>query len=652
MTSPSSPSPREVHSIIHSGSSSFPTFRPSHIRTFITNYGALALITLAMAALAPRLHAQSLAGTNNVNQSAAMNSVVVTGMSNTIQTNVSNSLIGAGLQNRIQSGANNSVIGGGFTNSILSNAIGAVIGGGAQNTANGIYSLVAGGYNARANGSYSAVLGGRSISATNSYSVVVGGFQNAASGNYSIIVGGWANRAAGVYATVLGGRNNNAAGRSAFALGRSAHAVHEGAFVWGDHQADIFSSTAPNQFLIRATGGVGINTNNPGTNSLAVRGSAFIDGDVQVTGTINGLTNLVGPAGPPGPEGPEGPEGPVGPAGTDGEAGPQGPTGPRGLRGLAGPAGPAGPQGPEGPEGPQGPEGPAGPTGGLDPTINTNGLAYVGGGASNTATGAYSVVGGGQINLAEGEASTIGGGFNNQTTGEHATVAGGEVNRAGGPAGEGHHATVGGGRNNEADGLYSVIPGGNNNVASGVGSFAAGVNAKATNDYSFVWGGDPTVDTVSTNPMSYTARAPGGFLLLTSTNAVAGLALPANSSTWASLSDSNAKTDIRPVDYRNILAKVAALPVTEWRYKHDPRRRYIGPMAQDFHAAFGLGFDDKHISTLDTDGVTLAAIKGLVQEIENQDQVLDEREAQIDRLEDSLRQLREQLSHPDTEISF
>jgi hypothetical protein len=75
-------------------------------------------------------------------------------------------------------------------------------------------------------------------------------------------------------------------------------------------------------------------------------------------------------------------------------------------------------------------------------------------------------------------------------------------------------------------------------------------------------------------------------------------------------------------------------------------------MAQDFHAAFGLGFDDEHISTLDTDGVTLAAIKGLVEEIKDQDQVLAERDAQIRRLEDSLHQVREQLNHPGTGTSF
>jgi hypothetical protein len=40
-------------------------------------------------------------------------------------------------------------------------------------------------------------------------------------------------------------------------------------------------------------------------------------------------------------------------------------------------------------------------------------------------------------------------------------------------------------------------------------------------------------------------------------------------------------------------------------------------MAQDFHAAFGLnGADDKHIATVDADGVALAAIQGLNQKLE------------------------------------
>ena len=507
-------------------------------------------------------------------------------------------------------------------------------------------------------------------------SVFVGGTNNSIRSNSSSVFlgGGIGNMASGSFATIPGGASNTAT-QNAFAAGTRAKATKTGAFVWADASTNIdFFSTSNNQFLIRAQGGVGINTNNPGTNKLLVNGPARIIGNLQVT-SINGLTNLVGPQGPAGPAGPKGDTGPQGPIGLTGS---NGAIGPQGLRGLTGATGATGP---------------AGPTGGLNPTIDTNGKAYVGGGANNTASGSYSVVGGGLEGAATNLYATIGGGRYGQATGEASMVAGGDQNWASGDVaavGGGYYnsakssgatigggwenvadgtfaptvsggysnkatsgfASVGGGEKNTASGLHATVPGGLSNTASGTNSFAAGVRAKAIHNYSFVWGGTPAVDTVSTNPMSYTARAPGGFRLMTSTNDVAGLVLPANSSTWASLSDSNAKTDVRPVDYRHILAKVAALPVTEWRYKHDPTRRYIGPMAQDFHAAFGLGFDDEHISTLDTDGVTLAAIKGLVEEIKDQDQVLAERDAQIRRLEDSLHQVREQLSHPGTGTSF
>jgi len=80
-------------------------------------------------------------------------------------------------------------------------------------------------------------------------------------------------------------------------------------------------------------------------------------------------------------------------------------------------------------------------------------------------------------------------------------------------------------------------------------------------------------------------------------------------------SDRNAKENLTPLDSQAILAKVAALPITEWNYKNDERDvHHIGPMAQDFQAAFGLnGMDDKHISVVDEGGVALAAIQGLNQ---------------------------------------
>ena len=141
----------------------------------------------------------------------------------------------------------------------------------------------------------------------------------------------------------------------------------------------------------------------------------------------------------------------------------------------------------------------------------------------------------------------------------------------------------------------------------------------------------------------FVARSPGGFRLLTSTNTQMGMQLLPGQSAWAVLSDSNAKTDITAVDHREVLREVTALPVTEWHYKHDPNRRYVGPMAQDFRAAFGLGFDETHISTLDTDGVTLSALKGLIEELRERKERSAEQARRLAELDAELRALSEQI---------
>ena len=61
------------------------------------------------------------------------------------------------------------------------------------------------------------------------------------------------------------------------------------------------------------------------------------------------------------------------------------------------------------------------------------------------------------------------------------------------------------------------------------------------------------------------------------------------------------------------------MPITSWAYKTDNTTRHIGPMAQDFHKAFGLGGSDKSIATVDADGVALAAIQGLHQMMKDKD---------------------------------
>ena len=86
---------------------------------------------------------------------------------------------------------------------------------------------------------------------------------------------------------------------------------------------------------------------------------------------------------------------------------------------------------------------------------------------------------------------------------------------------------------------------------------------------------------------------------------------------FVSSSDRNLKENFRTISPRQLLAKVASLPLSEWNYKQDPGTRHLGPMAQDFQAAFGLGTDDKHIATVDADGVAIGAIQGLNQKLDD-----------------------------------
>jgi Chaperone of endosialidase len=101
--------------------------------------------------------------------------------------------------------------------------------------------------------------------------------------------------------------------------------------------------------------------------------------------------------------------------------------------------------------------------------------------------------------------------------------------------------------------------------------------------------------------------------------------------TFTTVSDRNRKTNFASVNSLDVLTKVARLPIQRWNYKNDAANlRHIGPMAQDFHAAFGLnGADTKHISLVDGQGVALAAIQGL-------NQKLEQRNVKIKQLENKL----------------
>lgn len=88
-----------------------------------------------------------------------------------------------------------------------------------------------------------------------------------------------------------------------------------------------------------------------------------------------------------------------------------------------------------------------------------------------------------------------------------------------------------------------------------------------------------------------------------------------------------------PLDVHEILARVAALPISSWSYLSDEDTvRHIGPMAQDFYGAFGLGVDDRHIDPADGQGVALAAIQALYELVRRQAQEIAELRDRVDRL--------------------
>jgi hypothetical protein len=118
-------------------------------------------------------------------------------------------------------------------------------------------------------------------------------------------------------------------------------------------------------------------------------------------------------------------------------------------------------------------------------------------------------------------------------------------------------------------------------------------------------------------------------------------------------SDRNVKTAVVPVDPRQVLDKVAALPISTWQYKADKETvRHLGPMAQDFAAAFGVGAGDRTLAPGDVAGVALAAIQALRQELTAARQEITElrarhgaQAARLAALEASLRDVRLQEVH-------
>ncbi len=251
-------------------------------------------------------------------------------------------------------------------------------------------------------------------------------------------------------------------------------------------------------------------------------------------------------------------------------------------------------------------------------------ISTVSGGWGHTASGSESTVGGGAVNMASGSFSTVDGGLRNIASGKYSTVGGGYKNFAGN-----NYAVVGGGAFNQAYGIFSTIPGGHGNAAAGY-SFAVGRRAKAVHTGAFVWGDSTNTDIQSSNHNQVTFRARGGYLLFTNAAANLGARLNPGATAWVAMSDRASKEKVVKVDARKVLDKLAQMEIATWQYKGvDAPVRHMGPMAQDFYKAYSLGHDEKGISTLDADGVALAAIQGLYDVVKEKDAKIAELEARL-----------------------
>ena len=235
-----------------------------------------------------------------------------------------------------------------------------------------------------------------------------------------------------------------------------------------------------------------------------------------------------------------------------------------------------------------------------------SGIASVAGGDIATAAGRSSVSLGSATNATGNSSVALG--LRAAASGDAAFAAGNESVASGTAAAAlGERAAALGGRSfaagylTTAAGNFSVVLGSNaRTTAAGFGSFVFGD------------GSAPGAQLESAGPNEFVSRFGGGYYLFSNTALTAGVRVLPGANAWSSLSDVRSKENFRELAADDILAKIAAMPVREWNYKsQDAAIRHMGPTAQDFHAAFGLGEDPLRISTIDADGVALAAVKAL-----------------------------------------
>lgn len=518
-------------------------------------------------------------GQSNVISGTSRLATIAGGGGNSIDGGSEFSVIAGGLHNRVEGTSPRSGIGSGEDNLIGGNSGWSVIGGGSGNRVNdgSIYSFIGSGRSNTINhNSYNSFLGG--------------GFENAIDGgsHHSIIGGGYGNTITGTStSSIIGGGADNFVGNSwgSTILGGLSNYLYDS--VW------TLVVGGQNNRIVESSNGSLIG----GGNDNTIRGTS------QSAGILSGNSNHVTSSG---------------------------------LSVIVG---------------------------GEDNSIESSPRSTIVSGRNNRIYAATyeSIIGSGHDNDMSGSFSAIGSGIGNQITQESymSAIGGGDHNIISGTArtsfigagwgniidgndGDAVGSVIGGGENNLiTNGRDSVIPGGYDNRISASSAFAAGAHARAQHLGSFVWADCCQYPFSSGGINMFAVRATGGVSIVTgidsSGNPTSGVFVPSGGSGWNSISDVNAKDNFAVVEGRDVLARLANIPIATWNYKsQQPDIRHMGPTAQDFSAAFGLGENDTTINSVDADGVSLAAIQGLYELLQQQQQQIEMQQAQIHALESRL----------------
>jgi trimeric autotransporter adhesin len=506
-------------------------------------------------------------------------------------------LIGGSIANSIDPGVTGATIAGGgggpiagfyYINYVRANY--ATVGGGTGNTASNVCSTVAGGLRNTASGAGAFVGGGgydgfyiQGNTAGGDAATISGGLGNTATGEYSTVVGGYQNTASG-YGSFVGGGGSGTFGISGF--GGNVASGKFGAISGGSGNTALGLGSA-----------IGGGAGNSANNDSATIGGGFQNTCVSFYDTVGGGSGNTANGGP------------------------------------------------------------------------SFGSATVGGGSQNTASGPFSTVSGGQINVASGASAMVPGGGGCTAAGQFSFAAGAGAKANGNGtfvwADESSLTNFVGNGNNQF--LIRAVGGVGINTSApeaplhvvGVGGITIGQSATGGGytalriDLSAAQNGYAELQAISSAGSSFgplILQADGGNVGIGTTTPASKLTVNGNilaSGTITGSSDRNVKEHFSLISARDVLEKVSALPISEWNYKADNETlRHIGPMAQDFYAAFNVGMDDKHISMVDADGVALAAIQGLNQKLDELKADLNRRNAENTELKQRLAALEKIILNP------